>query len=282
MKAIRDTGNNLVAAVDKSDSVGVLDSYFPKADFFTEFERFDRHIEKLKRKGTQIDYVTVCSPNYLHDAHIRFGLRIGADIVCEKPVVLNPWNLDPLIEIANEKGRKANVILQLRLHPAIQALKKKVEAAFKGEKFKVALTYITPRGNWYHTSWKGDITKSGGIATNIGIHFFDLLLWIFGDVEESHIAEHSATKAKGSLVLQKATIDWFLSIDGNDLMQYATGATPASLRVLTVNDEQINLNEGFADLHTSSYQEIVNGNGFSISEVQKVTQLLHQIRNTVA
>jgi len=281
MKAIKETGNNLLAAIDKSDSVGIIDTYFPNADFFTEFERFDRHIEKLKRKGTQIDYVTVCSPNYLHDAHIRFGFRIGANVICEKPVVLNPWNLNPLIEIAEETGKSANVILQLRLHPAIQALKEKVSTGFSVKKFNVNLTYITPRGNWYHNSWKGDITKSGGIATNIGVHFFDLLLWIFGDVAESRVEEHTIDKARGSLVLEKANVKWFLSIDPNDLAAHTSANTIHSFRSLTVNDETIDLNEGFADLHTRSYEEIVNGNGFTIKEAVKVTELLHQVRNTI-
>lgn len=281
MKAIKETGNNLLAAIDKSDSVGIIDTYFPNADFFTEFERFDRHIEKLKRKGTQIDYVTVCSPNYLHDAHIRFGFRIGANVICEKPVVLNPWNLNPLIEIAEETGKTANVILQLRLHPAIQALKKKVNTEFSGKKFNVNLTYITPRGNWYHNSWKGDITKSGGVATNIGVHFFDLLLWIFGDVTESYVEEHTTDKARGSLLLEKANVKWFLSIDANDLATHTSPGTAHSFRSLTVNDETINLNEGFADLHSRSYEEIVNGNGFTIEEAVKVTELLHQVRNSI-
>ena len=185
MKAVKDTGNNLLAALDKHDSVGILDSYFPEAEFFVEFERFDRHLEKLKRLGTHTDYVTVCSPNYLHDAHIRFGLRIGADVICEKPLVLNPWNIDALVEIEKETGKKISTILQLRLHPAIIALKEKVQKD-PGKKYDVDLRYITSRGHWYHISWKGDSQKSGGIATNIGIHFFDMLIWIFGDYLNSH------------------------------------------------------------------------------------------------
>ena len=184
LKAIKDTGNNLLAALDKHDSVGILDTYFPNADFFTEFERFDRHCEKLRRNGTPIDYVSVCSPNYLHDSHCRFGLRIGADVICEKPVVLNPWNVDALMEIEKETKHKVYSILQLRLHPAIISLREKILNRPPGKKYKVDLKYITARGNWYHSSWKGDIHKSGGIATNIGIHFFDILLWMFGDVKE--------------------------------------------------------------------------------------------------
>jgi len=207
MKAIKDTGNNLVAALDKNDSVGILDSYFPDADFFTEFERFDRHLEKLKRQGKKIDYVSVCSPNYLHDAHIRFGLRIGADVICEKPIVLNPWNIDALEEIEKETGGRVFTILQLRLHPAIIALKQKIDAAPPGKKYTVDLKYITSRGHWYHTSWKGDITKSGGIATNIGVHFFDMLMWVFGEAKENNVTQHTTTTASGKLELDKATVN---------------------------------------------------------------------------
>ncbi len=191
MKAIKDTGNNLLAALDRHDSVGIMDSYFPEADFFTEFERFDRHVEKLKRQGIHTDYVSVCSPNYLHDAHIRFGLRIGADVICEKPVVLNPWNIDALMEIEKETGRNVYTILQLRLHPAIIALREKIKNGPADKKYNVKLNYITSRGHWYHTSWKGDIYKSGGIATNIGVHFFDMLIWIFGDVKENKVQQHT-------------------------------------------------------------------------------------------
>src|SRR5436190_16687808 len=191
MQAIKDTGNRLLAALDKNDSVGILDSYFPDADFFTEFERFDRHCEKLKRSGTPIDYVSVCSPNYLHDAHIRFGLRIGADVICEKPIVLNPWNIDALMEIEKESGQNVYTILQLRLHPAVQALKNKINLDPAKKKLPINLTYITSRGHWYHASWKGNIQKSGGIATNIGVHFFDMLLWIFGGVEENIVYSHN-------------------------------------------------------------------------------------------
>ena len=225
MKAIKDTGNNLIAALDKNDSVGILDSYFPDADFFTEFERFDRHLEKLKRQGKKIDFVSVCSPNYLHDAHIRFGLRIGANVICEKPVVLNPWNVDALEEIEKETGNHVFTILQLRLHPAIIVLKEKIAAnTLSSTKHHVNLQYITSRGNWYHTSWKGDVTKSGGIATNIGVHFFDMLIWIFGDVKENKVAQHTKTTAAGYLELEKATVNWMLSIDVNTLPVEAKAA----------------------------------------------------------
>src|SRR5215469_6261603 len=217
MKAIKETGNNLIAALDKHDSVGILDSYFPDTEFFTEFERFDRHIEKLKRSGVPTDYVTVCSPNYLHDAHIRFGLRVGANVICEKPLVLNPWNLDGLAEIERETGRKIFTILQLRLHPAIMSLREKVQKNTSSKKYDVDLRYITSRGHWYHISWKGDPQKSGGIATNIGIHFFDMLLWIFGDVKNNEVYQHTAETASGMLELEKANVKWFLSIDANNL-----------------------------------------------------------------
>src|SRR4029078_2614505 len=217
MKAIKDTGNNLIAALDKHDSVGILDNYFPEADFFTEFERFDRHLEKLKRQGKKIDFVSVCSPNYLHDAHIRFGLRIGANVICEKPIVLNPWNIDALEEIEKETGNRVFTILQLRLHPAIVALKEKIANPSPSKKYQIELQYIPSRGNWYHNSWKGDVSKSGGIATNIGVHFFDMLIWIFGDVKESKVIQQNQKTAAGNLELEKATVNWMLSIDSNTL-----------------------------------------------------------------
>ncbi|HET9826077.1 MAG TPA: Gfo/Idh/MocA family oxidoreductase [Chitinophagaceae bacterium] len=279
MKAIKDTGNNLIAALDKHDSVGILDSYFPDADFFTEFERFDRHIEKLKRQGIQTDYVTVCSPNYLHDAHIRFGLRVGADVICEKPLVLNPWNVDALMEIENETGRKINTILQLRLHPAIIALREKIQAAASGKKHDVDLRYITSRGHWYHISWKGDIEKSGGIATNIGIHFFDMLIWIFGDVKNNIVHQHTADVAAGRLELENANVNWFLSIDTNTLPDECKQAGKRTFRSLSIDGEQFEFSEGFTELHTRSYEEILKGKGFPISETKKSIELVHEIRN---
>ena len=279
MKAIKDTGNNLLAAIDKHDSVGILDSYFPNADFFTEFERFDRHVEKLKRQGTKIDYVSVCSPNYLHDAHIRFGLRIGADVICEKPVVLNPWNIEALMEIEKETGGNVFTILQLRLHPAIIALKEKIAAAPTDKKYTVNLQYITSRGHWYHTSWKGDIEKSGGIATNIGVHFFDMLIWIFGDVKLNTVKEHTTQTASGELELQNANINWMLSIDANTLPDEAKAAGKRTLRTLTIDGESFEFSDGFTELHTKSYQEILNGKGFPISETLKAIEVVHAIRN---
>lgn len=279
MKAIKDTGNNLLAALDKHDSVGILDSYFPEADFFTEFERFDRHIEKLKRQGIHTDYVTVCSPNYLHDAHIRFGLRVGADVICEKPLVLNPWNVDALMEIEKETGRKIHTILQLRLHPAIIALRDKIQRESKDKKHEVDLRYITSRGHWYHISWKGDIEKSGGIATNIGIHFFDMLIWIFGDIKNNIVHQHTADVASGILQLEKADVNWFLSIDANTLPDDCKQNGKRTFRSLTINGEQFEFSEGFTELHTRSYEEILKGNGFPISETKKSIELVHDIRN---
>lgn len=279
MKAIKDTGNNLLAAIDKHDSVGILDSYFPEADFFTEFERFDRHVEKLKRQGTKIDFVSVCSPNYLHDAHIRFGLRIGADVICEKPVVLNPWNIEALMEIEKETGGHVSTILQLRLHPAIIALKEKIAAGPAEKKYNINLQYITSRGHWYHTSWKGDMEKSGGIATNIGVHFFDMLIWIFGDVRTNTVTEHSAQTASGQLELEKANINWMLSIDANTLPEAAKAAGKRTFRTLTIDGEGFEFSEGFTELHTKSYEEILQGNGFPISETLKAIEIVHQIRN---
>jgi len=279
MKAIKDTGNNLIAALDKHDSVGVLDNYFPEADFFIEFERFDRHIEKLKRQGVHTDYVTVCSPNYLHDAHIRFGLRVGADVICEKPLVLNPWNVDALAEIEKETGKKIFTILQLRLHPAIIALREKVQNGPPGKKYDINLKYITSRGHWYHISWKGDIQKSGGIATNIGIHFFDMLLWIFGDVKTNEVKEHSNNSASGKLQLEKANVNWFLSIDANTLPPEAKQAGKKTFRSLTIDGEEFEFSDGFTELHTRSYEEILRGNGFPLAETKKSIELVHSIRN---
>lgn len=278
MKAIKDTGNTLIAALDKHDSVGIMDSYFPDADFFTEFERFDRHLEKQKRLGNKTDFVSVCSPNYLHDAHIRFGLRIGANVICEKPVVLNPWNIDALMEIEKETGGEVFTILQLRLHPAIIALKEKIAAASAGKKHTVNLQYITSRGHWYHTSWKGDMEKSGGIATNIGVHFFDMLLWVFGAVKENRVTEHTSKTAAGHLELERANVNWMLSIDANTLPEEARAAGKKTYRTLTIDGEGFEFSDGFTELHTKSYEEILRGNGFRIKETKAAIELVHEIR----
>lgn len=279
LKAIKDTGNNLVAAFDPNDSVGIIDSYFPQADFFVEFERFDRHLDKLKRAGTQIDYVSVCSPNYLHDAHIRFGLRQGAHVICEKPLVLNPWNVDALMENEAETGKNVYTILQLRLHPALQALKVRIDQENKNDKYELDLTYITSRGNWYYTSWKGDVSKSGGIATNIGIHFFDMLSWLFGDLEKNIVHVHTHDRAAGFLEFTKARVRWFLSINPDTLPEEVQQTGKRTFRSLTMNGESIEFSDGFTDLHTVSYQDILNGNGFSLRDARTAIEIAHDIRH---
>ncbi len=278
MKAIKDTGNNLVAAFDPYDGVGIMDSHFPNADFFTEFERFDRHIDKLKRQGSPIDFVSICSPNYLHDAHIRFGLKAGCDVICEKPIVLNPWNIDSLEEIEKETGRKIFTILQLRLHPSIIALREQVKNSPKDKVFDVNLKYITSRGKWYHHSWKGEIQKSGGIATNIGVHFFDMLTWIFGDVKENNVIRHTVEIAEGNLILEKANVNWFLSIDYDQIPEDVKAQGKRTFRTLNMEGQEIEFSDGFTELHTQSYQEILAGNGFGIAETRKAIEIVSQIR----
>jgi UDP-N-acetyl-2-amino-2-deoxyglucuronate dehydrogenase len=279
MEAIKATGNNLVAAYDPNDSVGIMDSYFPEADFFTEFERFDRHLEKLKRKGTAVDFISICSPNYLHDAHVRFGLRIGANVICEKPIALNPWNVAALAELEKEYPGKVYNILQLRLHPSVMALKQKIEAGAKDKMYEVDLQYITSRGKWYHISWKGNPEKSGGIATNIGVHFFDMLLWIFGGVVESEVKEHGANRASGYLLLEKAKVNWMLSVDAADLPGDIKAAGKTTYRNLTIGEEAFEFSGGFTELHTRSYEDILSGGGFGISDAVAAIELVHGIRN---
>ena len=279
LKAIIDTDNQLIAALDKFDSVGVLDSYFPNADFFTEFERFDRHIEKLKRNQIRLDYVSICTPNYLHDAHIRMALRRGADAICEKPLVLNPWNVDALQDIEQETGNKIHTILQLRLHPSIIALKKKIESNTSNTKHDVDLSYITSRGNWYHISWKGDESKSGGIATNIGIHFYDMLGWVFGAVQEVQVHLREANRAAGYIEFKKARVRWFLSIDEQDLPADIRKKGQRTYRSITVNQEEIEFSGGFTELHTESYKNILAGNGFGLNEARPSVEIAHTIRN---
>jgi UDP-N-acetyl-2-amino-2-deoxyglucuronate dehydrogenase len=278
LRAIKDTGNQLVAALDKFDSVGIMDSYFPDASFFVEFERFDRHLEKLHRSGNPIDYLSICSPNYLHDSHIRFGLRHGATVICEKPLVLNPWNVEALDQIQKETGREAFNILQLRLHPDIIALKEKVDAADPSKVFDFDLAYITSRGNWYYTSWKGDVNKSGGIATNIGIHFFDMLIWIFGGIKENIVHVHTHDRAAGFLQLEKARVRWFLSINEETLPVSAREKKQRTYRSITIEGTEIEFSEGFTDLHTKSYQAILDGNGFNLTEALPSIELAHAIR----
>lgn len=279
MKAIKDTKNNLLAAYDKFDSVGVIDSHFPNADFFTEFERFDRHVEKLKRGQEKIDYVSICSPNYLHDSHIRFGLRVGADVICEKPLVLNPWNIDALLEVEKEHDKKVYNILQLRLHPSIIALKKKIEEGPKDKIYDIDLAYITSRGHWYYTSWKGDVSKSGGIATNIGVHFYDMLTWVFGDVQKSVVNVHNHDRAAGYFELEKARVRWFLSINPDTLPEAVKAKGGRTYRSLTMEEQEIEFSDGFTELHTHSYQGILDGNGFGLEEARKSIEIVHDIRH---
>ncbi|MEA3451242.1 MAG: Gfo/Idh/MocA family oxidoreductase [Bacteroidota bacterium] len=283
MRAIKETNNNLIATLDKCDSVGIIDSFFPNADFFTEFERFDRHIDKLKRVGKKIDYVSICTPNYLHDSHIRFALRQNADAICEKPIVLNPWNVDALNEIESETGRKIYTILQLRLHPSIVALKEKIEKEKdKNKIYDIDLSYITSRGNWYNISWKGDHSKSGGIATNIGVHFFDMLTWIFGAVKENIVHVTDSNKAAGFLQLENARVRWFLSLDKNDLPKSAVEKGIPTYRSITVEGKELEFSGGFTDLHNDSYREILAGNGFTISDARESIQTVYTIRNSKA
>ena len=279
MKAIKETGNELVAALDPFDSVGIIDSFFPQADFFTEPERFDRHLDKLRRSVSgKVDYVSICSPNYLHDAHIRLGLRNHAHVICEKPLVLNPWNLDGLEEVEKESGRKIFNILQLRLHPAIVALKNRIASSPAGKIYDVDLTYITSRGKWYFYSWKGNVTKSGGVVTNIGIHFFDMLSWVFGPVQKSQVHVYQEDKAAGFLQLKNARVRWFLSLDRNDLPVVATKNNLPTYRSVTVNGEEIEFSGGFTDLHTESYRQILAGKGFGIKEARNSIEIVHDIR----
>jgi UDP-N-acetyl-2-amino-2-deoxyglucuronate dehydrogenase len=278
LQAIKDTGNMLIAALDKFDSVGIMDSYFPKADFFTEFERFDRHLDKLRRTGQQIDYVSICSPNYLHDSHIRFALRLHADAICEKPLVLNPWNVDALEEIEKETGKKIFTILQLRLHPNIIQLKKEIDSLPAETVVDVDLDYITSRGKWYHHSWKGDESKSGGIATNIGIHFFDMLLWVFGEMKQSQVKYYEDDSAAGYFELKKARVNWRLSINENHLPDEVKAKGKRTYRSLKMNGREIEFSDGFTELHTTSYKEIIGGRGFGLQDARPSIELAYTIR----
>lgn len=283
MKAIKETGNNLVAALDRYDGVGIMDSYFPEASFFTEPERFDRHLDKLRRKGEgyKIDYISICSPNYLHDAHMRLALRSDAHAICEKPLVLNPWNLDALSELESETGKRIYTILQLRLHPAIIALREKIKNGPADKVYDVKLNYITSRGKWYHISWKGDLSRSGGIATNIGIHFFDMLTWIFGDVTQNEVRVHENDHAAGFLKLEKANVDWHLSINATHLPEQAINAGKRTYRSITVDGEEVEFSEGFTDLHTRSYEQILAGNGFGLEDARRSIIIAQGIRKQI-
>ena len=279
LEAIHATGNTLVAAYDKSDSVGIIDHYFPKAKFFTEFERFDRHLEKLKINGTPVDFLVVCSPNYLHDSHIRFGLKHGMKVICEKPLVLNPWNLDALAKVEKETKQEVNTILQLRLHKNAIALKEKIDRITNKEKQEVELTYVTSRGSWYYASWKGDIEKSGGIATNIGIHFFDLLMWVFGKVLSFKVYQSEHDRMSGYLELEKANVKWFLSINEDTLPPEAKAQNLRTFRSIKLDGEEFEFSSGFTDLHIESYRQILAGNGFGIEVVRPSITLVEKIRS---
>ena len=289
MKAIKDTGNNLISALDPYDGVGIMDSYFPNADFFIEPERFDRHLDKLRRESIsengqnkKVDFVSICSPNYMHDSHIRLALRNDAHAICEKPVVLNPWNIDALNVIQNETHRKVFTIFQVRLHPAIIALKERISKGPENKRYNLDLTYITSRGKWYHRSWKGDIEKAGGIATNIGVHFFDLLTWIFGEPKLNRVHLLETDKAAGFLELDKADIRWFLSLDYNDIPDTLKDQGKRTYRSLSLEGEEIEFSEGFTDLHNESYKQIIDGKGFGLMEAKPCITIVHQIRNSKA
>ena len=281
LKAIKETNNNLLAALDTFDSVGVMDSYFPDADFFVETERFDRHLEKLKYdKGVGLDYISICTPNYLHDAHIRMALRRGADAICEKPLVLNPWNLDALQKMEKETGQRVWNVLQLRLHESIIALKKKVDAAPKDKIFDIDLTYLTSRGNWYYTSWKGDISKSGGVASNIGVHFYDMLSWIFGAVKKNVTHVHTHDRAAGYLEFERARVRWFLSINYDVLPNDIKAKGQRTYRSITIEGEELEFSGGFTDLHTKVYQGVLDGEGYGLDDARQAIEIVHNIRNS--
>lgn len=279
LKAIKDTGNNLLSAYDRFDSVGIMDSYFPDASFFTEQELFDRHNTKLQESDNRLDYVSVCTPNYLHDAHTRYGLRLGCDVICEKPMVLNPWNIDALEKVERETGHRIYNILQLRLHDSIVALKKRIDEGPQDKVYDVDLTYITSRGRWYYTSWKGDEHKSGGVATNIGVHFYDMLSWIFGDVRENvvHVASHD--RVAGFLRLKKARVRYFLSINAEHLPANAVQGEKRTYRTIMIDGDEFEFSVGFTELHTKSYQKILAGEGFGIEEARNCINIVHAIRN---
>jgi len=279
MQAIQDTGNELVCALDPYDGMGIIDRYFPDADFFTEPERFDRHLDKLRRQGTgKVDYVSICSPNYLHDSHIRMALRNDAHAICEKPVVLNPWNLDSLCELELELGKNIYTILQLRLHPSILQLKKQIDQGPADKVYDIDLNYVTSRGRWYFFSWKGDIQKSGGVATNIGIHFFDMLGWIFGKFNDLEVLENRPERARGHLSFEKARVNWFLSVDDKDLPPQAVEQGKRTYRSITIEGQEVEFSEGFTDLHTHSYQDILAGGGFRVETARPSVEIAQRIR----
>ncbi len=280
LRAIKETNNNLLVALDKFDSVGIMDSYFPDAAFFVEFERFDRHVEKLRQKrNLNLDYISICTPNYLHDSHIRMALRSGAHAICEKPLVLNPWNIDALVDVEKQFDRKVNTILQLRLHQSIIELKEKIDNGPKDKIYDVDLTYLTSRGSWYYTSWKGDASKSGGISTNIGIHFYDMLSWVFGKVKMNNVHIHNHDRAAGYLEFEKARVRWFLSINYDVLPEEVKEKGQRTYRSITVDGEEIEFSGGFFDLHTKSYENVIEGKGYGLEDARQSIDIVHEIRN---
>ncbi len=280
MRAIHDTGNALVAACDPYDGVGVLDRFFPECRFFTEVERFDRHLEKLRRRDDPVHFISICTPNYLHDAHCRLALRVGADALCEKPLVISPWNLDQLAQIEEESGQRIYTVLQLRLHAEAQRLKAALEAqrAAGGGRTSVELTYITRRGPWYHHSWKGDAHRSGTLAMNIGIHFFDLLIWLFGAARSSTVHLREADRLGGMLELEHADVRWFLSIDVNDLPPDHLASGKHAYRALKMDDADFDFSTGFDDLHTRVYEDVLGGGGYGLEDARASIELVHQLR----
>jgi len=282
LDAITTNRHEIVAALDPHDSVGILDRYCPDARFFPEPERFDRHIEKLRRTGenNRIHWMSICSPNYLHDAHIRMAFRVGADVICEKPIVLNPWNLDALQELEGESGCRVWSVLQLRLHPSIIALKKRVSEENRGSKYEIELTYITPRGPWYLNSWKGNIERSGGLTTNIGVHFYDMLIWIFGAVEKSEVHISNSTRCSGFLELENANVKWYLSINREDSPLFRKNNEPCTFRVISIDGDELEFTKGFTGLHTKLYESTLAGSGFGIEDIRPSIQLIHDIRNS--
>lgn len=280
MKAIKETGNTLVCATDRFDVMGRIDSYFPDAEFFLEHENFDKYMDDLSMQGNPIDIVSICTPNYMHPSHIRFALRNGADAICEKPLVILPEDMHIIKDIEAETGKRVYTVLQLRYHQTILDLKKKIDAGDENHVYDIDLSYVTTRGNWYFKSWKGDVQKSGGVATNIGIHFFDMLTWIFGDVKKNVVHCYEANKAAGFLELEKARVRWFLSLDANDLPPYATERNMRTFRSITVDGDEVEFSGGFTDLHTITYQNILDGNGFGIDDARESILLTDYVRNT--
>ena len=280
LQAIKKTNNNLLAALDRFDSVGIIDSYFPDADFFIEPEIFDRHIEMLRfDKGTKLDYISICTPNYLHDSHIRMALRRGADAICEKPLVLNPWNIDALKKMEDQTGKRIWNVLQLRMHNSIIDLKAKVDAAPKDKIFDIDLTYLTSRGKWYYTSWKGDQSKSGGIATNIGVHFYDMLSWVFGDIKENIVHIRTHDRSSGYLEFERARVRWFLSINYDLIPDDIKSKGQRTYRSIKIQGEEFEFSAGFTDLHTRVYEGILDGKGYGLEDARQAIEIVHDIRN---